>query len=201
LSAALRERELAPDGLFVFALGKMGAFELNYSSDIDVSVFFDPDRFEGGDYEAADAAARVIRRMTSILQDRTRDGYVFRTDLRLRPDPSSTPVAVSTKRAELYYDSVGQNWERMVWIKGRCAAGDEVAANAFLQTMQPFVWRRHLDYWAIADVHAIKNMINVKAGDKSLHDVAADLKLDLSNAAGTEFQICRNIVQRLIAGF
>ncbi|MEO0450073.1 MAG: bifunctional [glutamine synthetase] adenylyltransferase/[glutamine synthetase]-adenylyl-L-tyrosine phosphorylase [Pseudomonadota bacterium] len=187
LSAALRERELAPDGLFVFALGKMGAFELNYSSDIDVSVFFDPDRFEGGDYEAADAAARVIRRMTSILQDRTRDGYVFRTDLRLRPDPSSTPVAVSTKRAELYYDSVGQNWERMVWIKGRCAAGEEVAANAFLKTMQPFVWRRHLDYWAIADVHAIKNMINVKAGDKSLHDVAADLKLGPGGIREIEF--------------
>ena len=187
LFAALRERELSPDGLFICALGKMGAFELNYSSDIDVAAFFDPAIFQGGDYEAADAAARVIRRMTSILQDRTPDGYVFRTDLRLRPDPSSTPVAVSTKRAELYYDSVGQNWERMVWIKGRGAAGDSSAAARFLETLRPFVWRRHLDYWAIADVHAIKNMINAKAGDKSLRDVAADLKLGPGGIREIEF--------------
>ena len=187
LSAALAERSLSGDGLFITALGKMGAHELNYSSDIDVAAFFDPELFQGGDYEAADAAARVIRRMTSLLQDRTRDGYVFRTDLRLRPDPSSTPVAVSKRRAELYYESIGQNWERMVWIKGRCAAGDERAAARFLDAMQPFVWRRHLDYWAIADVHAIKNMINAKAGDTSLEDVSADLKLGPGGIREIEF--------------
>ncbi|MEL6415039.1 MAG: glutamine-synthetase adenylyltransferase, partial [Pseudomonadota bacterium] len=187
LSSALTEKSLSGDGLFVAALGKMGAHELNYSSDIDVAAFFDPDVFRGGDYEQTDAAARVVRRMTSLLQDRTRDGYVFRTDLRLRPDPSSTPVAVSTRRAELYYESIGQNWERMVWIKGRCAAGDERAAARFLKAMQPFVWRRHLDYWAIADVHAIKNMINAKAGDNSLGDVAADLKLGPGGIREIEF--------------
>ena len=187
LSAALAERSLAEDGLFITALGKMGAHELNYSSDIDVAAFFDPDIFQGGDYDTADAAARVIRRMTSLLQDRTKDGYVFRTDLRLRPDPSSTPVAVSTRRAELYYESIGQNWERMVWIKGRCAAGDEHAAARFLEALRPFVWRRHLDYWAIADVHAIKNMINAKVGDKSLEDVSADLKLGPGGIREIEF--------------
>lgn len=187
LSAALAEKSLAGDGLFITALGKMGAHELNYSSDIDVAAFFDPEVFQGGDYDAADAAARVIRKMTRLLQDRTRDGYVFRTDLRLRPDPSSTPVAVSTRRAELYYESIGQNWERMVWIKGRCAAGDEAAAANFLKAMQPFVWRRHLDYWAIADVHAIKNMINAKGGGKSLEDVSADLKLGPGGIREIEF--------------
>ncbi|GAB5454222.1 MAG: bifunctional [glutamine synthetase] adenylyltransferase/[glutamine synthetase]-adenylyl-L-tyrosine phosphorylase [Henriciella sp.] len=187
LSAALAEKSLAGDGLFITALGKMGAYELNYSSDIDVAAFFDPDVFQGGDYDTADAAARVIRKMTRLLQDRTRDGYVFRTDLRLRPDPSSTPVAVSTRRAELYYESIGQNWERMVWIKGRCAAGDETAAANFLNAMQPFVWRRHLDYWAIADVHAIKNMINAKGGGKSLEDVSADLKLGPGGIREIEF--------------
>lgn len=187
LQVALRDRDLVQNGIFVTALGKMGALELNYSSDIDVAAFYDPDRFEGGAYEAADAAARVIRKMTTILQDRTREGYVFRTDLRLRPDPSSTPVAVSTRRAELYYDSVGQNWERMVWIKGRTAAGDQEAGKAFLEVLQPFIWRRHLDYWAIADVHAIKNMINAKAGDKSLNDVSADLKLGPGGIREIEF--------------
>ena len=187
LQSALRARELSQDGIFVAALGKMGARELNYSSDIDVAAFFDPDRFDGGAYETADAAARVIRQMTTILQDRTPEGYVFRTDLRLRPDPSSTPVAVSTRRAELYYDSVGQNWERMVWIKGRIAAGDIQSGETFLEILRPFIWRRHLDYWAIADVHAIKNMINAKGGDKSLNDVSADLKLGPGGIREIEF--------------
>lgn len=187
LNAALRERDLNASGLFVIALGKMGAYELNYSSDIDVAAFFDPDRFEGGAREPATAAAWVIQQAARTLSDRTADGYVFRTDLRLRPDPSSTPVAVSTRRAELYYESVGQNWERMVWIKARTSAGDDTASAGFLEAMTPFVWRRHLDYWAISDVHAIKDMINAKAGDKSLHDVAADLKLGPGGIREIEF--------------
>ena len=187
MDAALQERDLDAPGLFVIALGKMGAHELNYSSDIDVAAFFDPDLFDGGAREPATAAAWTIQQTARTLTDRTRDGYVFRTDLRLRPDPSSTPVAVSTRRAELYYESVGQNWERMVWIKGRASAGDSDAAARFLEMMQPFVWRRHLDYWSISDVHAIKDMINAKAGDKSLHDVAADLKLGPGGIREIEF--------------
>ncbi|MCR9079618.1 MAG: bifunctional [glutamine synthetase] adenylyltransferase/[glutamine synthetase]-adenylyl-L-tyrosine phosphorylase [Hyphomonadaceae bacterium] len=187
LTASVRRRELTVDGLFAVALGKMGAFELNYSSDIDIAVFFDPDRFSGGEREPIDAAVRTIRNMISLLDDRTPDGYVFRTDLRLRPDPSSTPVAVSTRRAELYYESVGQNWERMVWIKGRAAAGDLDAGNAFIGALEPFVWRRHLDYWAIADVHAIKNMINAKVGAQSLEDVAPDVKLGPGGIREIEF--------------
>lgn len=197
LDAALAKRDLTQDGLFIVALGKMGAFELNYSSDIDVSAFFDPDVFQGGAMEPGEAAARTLQQVTRILSDRTPDGYVFRTDLRLRPDPSSTPVAVSTRRAELYYESVGQNWERMVWIKARHSAGDPEATAAFLKIMEPFVWRRHLDYWAISDVHSIKDMINAKAGDKSLHDVAADLKLGPGGIREVEFFVQ---TQQLILG-
>lgn len=187
LHNALSHRDLSDRGIFVVALGKMGAFELNYSSDIDIAAFVDPDVFQGGAMEPVEAATRTIQRMSRTLSDRTPQGYVFRTDLRLRPDPSSTPVAVSTRRAELYYESVGQNWERMVWIKGRHSAGDADAAARFLETMEPFVWRRHLDYWAISDVHAIKDMINAKAGDKALHDVAADLKLGPGGIREIEF--------------
>lgn len=187
LTHALAQKDLTDHGLFAVALGKMGAFELNYSSDIDFAVFFDPDRFEGGDRDPGDAAMRAVRRAVGLLSDRTPDGYVFRTDLRLRPDPSSTPLAVSTKRAELYYESVGQNWERMVWIKGRCAAGDAEAGARFLNALEPFVWRRHLDYWAIADVHAIKNMINAKAGDNALEQVSADVKLGPGGIREVEF--------------
>ncbi|NQY97634.1 MAG: bifunctional [glutamine synthetase] adenylyltransferase/[glutamine synthetase]-adenylyl-L-tyrosine phosphorylase [Henriciella sp.] len=187
MSNALLQRGLSGDGLFAVALGKMGAYELNYSSDIDIAVFFDPDRFEGGEREPADAAIRCVRSVISLLDDRTPAGYVFRTDLRLRPDPSSTPVAVSTRRAELYYESVGQNWERMVWIKGRTAAGDQAAGQAFISALEPFVWRRHLDYWAIADVHAIKNMINAKVGAQSLEDPAPDVKLGPGGIREIEF--------------
>jgi glutamate-ammonia-ligase adenylyltransferase len=187
LRAALQQRGLSGDGLFAVALGKMGAFELNYSSDIDMAVFFDPDRFDGGDREPADAAVRCVRHLIGLLDDRTPTGHVFRTDLRLRPDPSSTPVAVSTRRAELYYESVGQNWERMVWIKGRPAAGDTGAGDAFIAALEPFVWRRHLDYWAIADVHAIKNMINAKTGAQSLEDLSPDVKLGPGGIREIEF--------------
>lgn len=187
LSASLLQRGLSGDGLFAVALGKMGAFELNYSSDIDFAVFFDPDRFHGGEREPADAAVRCVRSLIGLLDDRTPAGYVFRTDLRLRPDPSSTPVAVSTRRAELYYESVGQNWERMVWIKGRAAAGDLAAGDAFIAALEPFVWRRHLDYWAIADVHAIKNMINAKVGAQSLEDPSPDVKLGPGGIREIEF--------------
>lgn len=179
--------DLKSDGLFIAALGKMGAYELNYSSDIDMAVFFDPDRFDGGKREPGDAAVRAIQAAMQLLNERTADGYVFRTDLRLRPDPSSTPLAVSTSRASVYYESVGQNWERMVWIKGRHITGDEQTSQAFFEMLEPFVWRRHLDYWAIADVHAIKNMINVKAGLQSIKDAAPDVKLGVGGIREIEF--------------
>lgn len=187
LTAALHARDLSQDGIFIIALGKMGAGELNYSSDIDIAAFYDPEVFDGGEREPGDAAMRVIRDLVRILNEYTGDGYVFRTDLRLRPDPSSTPLCVSTQMAETYYESVGQNWERMAWIKARACAGDMVAAERFLETMQPFVWRRHLDYWAIGDIHAIKNMVNSKAGHPSLSNPAADVKLGPGGIREIEF--------------
>lgn len=187
LSGALAARDLSGEGLFLVALGKMGAHELNYSSDVDVAAYFDPDVFSGGNREPGDAAVRVIRDVCRLMEAQTGEGYVFRTDLRLRPDPRSTPVAVSTRRAEVYYESVGQNWERMVWIKARPCAGDLKTAGDFMQVMQPFVWRRHLDYWAIADIHAIKRMINASAGDPALDDVASDVKLGPGGIREIEF--------------
>ena len=168
LEAALRvtlaRRGVGGAGIFAVALGKMGAYELNYSSDIDICVFYEPGVFMAGDYEAGETAQRIARDIVRIMQELTGDGYVFRTDLRLRPDPSSTPLAVSTRMADLYYESVGQNWERMVWIKGRPTAGDRESAARFLKILSPFVWRRNLDYWAIGDIQAIKRMINSKVG-------------------------------------
>ncbi|NBC19548.1 MAG: bifunctional [glutamine synthetase] adenylyltransferase/[glutamine synthetase]-adenylyl-L-tyrosine phosphorylase [Alphaproteobacteria bacterium] len=187
LGLALAQRGLDATGLFVAALGKMGAHELNYSSDIDLAAFYDPDLFDGGKRAPGEAGVRVIRDMARLLDEQTGEGYVFRTDLRLRPDPRSTPVAVSTRMAELYYESVGQNWERMVWIKGRICAGDAAAGAQFLDMIRPFVWRRHLDYWAVSDIHAIKRMINTSVGDPSLSDPAPDVKLGPGGIREIEF--------------
>ena len=184
---ALNAAGLSSKGIFLVALGKMGAFELNYSSDIDIAAFYEPDLFDGGPKGASAAASRVVQHMTRLLQDQTGDGYVLRTDLRLRPDPRSTPVAVSTKMAELYYESVGQNWERMVWIKARAFAGDTAAAESYLHGLRHFVWRNHLDYWAIGDIHAIKNMINSSANRTDLDRPDADVKLGPGGIREIEF--------------
>jgi len=184
---AVTAANLSQTGLFLVALGKMGAHELNYSSDIDIAAFYDPDKFDGGDRSAGDAAARIIKHMVHLLENRTADGYVLRTDLRLRPDPRSTPLAASTRMAENYYESVGQNWERMVWIKARPFAGDLQTADAFVDMMQSFVWRQHLDYWAINDIHAIKAMINASGDRARLERPDADLKLGAGGIREIEF--------------
>ena len=187
LAHAVRSAGLSDKGLFLIALGKMGALELNYSSDIDIAAFYDPDVFDGGERSAGDAAARIVKHMVHLLETRTAEGYVLRTDLRLRPDPRSTPLAASTRMAEIYYESVGQNWERMVWIKARAFAGDLQAAEAFLGIMQSFVWRQHLDYWAINDIHAIKAMINASDDRASFALPNADLKLGAGGIREIEF--------------
>ncbi len=187
LNAALAAHGLAPDGLFLVAFGKMGAHELNYSSDVDIAAFFDAGRFDGGERDPQEASVRVVREVCRLMEAQTEEGYVFRTDLRLRPDPSSTPLAVSTRRAEIYYESVGQNWERMAWIKARACAGDMESARAFMAHLQPFVWRRHLDYWALADIHAIKRMINARIGGAGEAGDAFDVKLGPGGIREVEF--------------
>lgn len=197
LKVALAHHGLSGDGIFAIALGKMGAFELNYSSDIDFCIFYDPDLFDGGERSPGEAAQRVARDIVRMFDDITEDGYVFRTDLRLRPDPSSTPLAVSTAMAEVYYESVGQNWERMVWIKARPAAGDIAAAKRFLKGMEPYVWRRNLDYWAIGDIQAIKRMINTKAKAREFSIPNPDIKLGPGGIREIEFFVQ---TQQLILG-
>ena len=185
-------------GLFVLALGKHGAHELNYSSDIDISVFYEPEHLllpEGGD--AAEAAVRLTKAMAALLHERTADGYVFRVDLRLRPDPSSTPVAVSVAAALDYYETVGQNWERAAFIKARAVAGDALEAAAFLDEMQAFVWRRNLDFGAIADIHSIKRQIHVHKVDDRLSAPGANLKLGHGGIREIEFYVQ---TQQLILG-
>jgi len=152
-------------GLSVIAMGKMGAHELNYSSDIDLICLFDETRYGSDDFfEARQGLVKATRAMCAMLSDRTANGYVFRTDLRLRPDPAVTPVVIAMEAAERYYESLGRTWERAAYIKARPCAGDLMAGDRFLETLTPFVWRRHLDFAAIQDAHDMRLRIRDHKG-------------------------------------
>ncbi|MCW5759883.1 MAG: bifunctional [glutamine synthetase] adenylyltransferase/[glutamine synthetase]-adenylyl-L-tyrosine phosphorylase [Phenylobacterium sp.] len=187
-------------GWFCIAMGKQGAFELNYSSDIDVSVFFAPEPLEAALAEGQEVlafAVRVTQRLSELMQAKTADGYVFRMDLRLRPDPSSTPPAVPVPAALEYYETVGQNWERAAFIKGRACAGDIPAAEAFLKELQPYIWRKNLDFAAIADIHSIKRQIHAHKVDERVSAKGVDLKLGRGGIREIEFYVQ---TQQLILG-
>lgn len=185
-------------GWIVIGMGKLGARELNYSSDIDLIVFFDPEAPAIVDpYEASELFVRLTRRLVRILQDRTEHGYVFRTDLRLRPDPGSTPLAIPVEAALNYYESRGQNWERAAMIKARALAGDVAAGEAFLKELQPYVWRKYLDYAAIADVHSIKRQIHAHKGHGEVAVRGHNVKLGRGGIREIEFFVQ---TQQLIAG-
>ncbi|NBZ87607.1 glutamine-synthetase adenylyltransferase [Stagnihabitans tardus] len=153
-----------PHGMVVLAMGKMGAHELNYSSDIDLICLFDETLHPGTEMEARQAFIRVTRKMTGLLSDITQDGYVFRTDLRLRPDASVMPVCLSMASALAYYEAEGRTWERAAHIKARPCAGDIAAGERYLKALTPFVWRRHLDYAAIQDAHDMRLRIRDHKG-------------------------------------
>ena len=185
-------------GYIVVAMGKMGAFELNYSSDIDLIVFFDPASPLVPEGEAAAPLfVKVTQRLVKLLQERTADGYVFRTDLRLRPDPASTAIAISTPAALDYYESAGQNWERAAMIKARACAGDIPAGEKLLRELSPFVWRKYLDYVALADVHAMKRQINAYRGHGEIAVEGHNIKLGRGGIREVEFFAQ---TQQLIAG-
>ncbi len=181
---------VTPDnaGYVVLAMGKLGAGELNYSSDIDVIALYDPLKLRyGGRRSLPERLQRLTRDLTTLLDQRTPDGYVFRTDLRLRPDPSAMPLAMTVNAAETYYESLGQNWERAAMIKARPAAGDLATGRGFLKALRPFVWRKNLDFWAIRDIHSIKRQINAHRGGGQVNVLGHDVKLGRGGIREIEF--------------
>jgi glutamate-ammonia-ligase adenylyltransferase len=185
-------------GHIVLAMGKMGAFELNYSSDIDLIVFYDPDAPAVVDKDDVTAFhVRITRGLVKLLQERTADGYVFRVDLRLRPDPASTQIAVSTETALNYYGSVGQNWERAALIKARVCAGDIAAGEAMLAQLSPFIWRKYLDFAAVADIEALKRQIHAYRGHEDIAVEGHNIKLGRGGIREIEFFVQ---TQQLVAG-
>jgi glutamate-ammonia-ligase adenylyltransferase len=190
--AGLEERDPArleeTTGLVVLAMGKYGAFELNYSSDIDLVVFYDAARFpfaKKGDPRAA--AVELVQGLVKLIAERGGGDYVFRVDLRLRPDAGATQVAISTEAALDYYEAMGQNWERAAMIKARACAGDPRTASDFAAGIAPFIWRRHLDFAAIADIHAIKRQIHAHGGHGEIAVAGHNIKLGRGGIREIEF--------------
>jgi glutamate-ammonia-ligase adenylyltransferase len=187
-------------GYIVLAMGKHGAFELNYSSDIDLIVFFEAARARpllAEPDEVTDFFVRLTKQVVRLMQSITADGYVFRVDLRLRPDPGATAIAMSTDAAMQYYGSIGQNWERAALIKARPVAGDIEAGEAFLAELRPFIWRKSFDYAAINDVHSIKRQIHAAKGHGQIAVAGHDVKLGRGGIREIEFFVQ---TQQLIAG-
>ncbi|MDE2579517.1 MAG: bifunctional [glutamine synthetase] adenylyltransferase/[glutamine synthetase]-adenylyl-L-tyrosine phosphorylase, partial [Hyphomicrobiales bacterium] len=207
LRRAVAEGKLAPAdpaapardcGMVVLALGKHGAGELNYSSDVDLVVFFDPSCAalrEG--VEPLPFYVKITKALARLLSERTGDGYVLRVDLRLRPDPGSTSVAVSLPAALTYYETLGQNWERAAMIKARPIAGEITLGQQFIAELRPFIWRRYFDYAAIADIHAMKRQIHAVKGHDAVTVPGHDVKLGRGGIREVEFFVQ---TQQLIFG-
>lgn len=162
ITAAIKDRVpgAEPKGFAVVGLGKHGGQELNYSSDIDPVFLYDPDTLPRREREdVADSAVRIGRRVIELLSERTEHGYVFRVDMRLRPSPEVTPIAIPVDAAISYYESSALAWEQAAFIRSRAAAGDKALGTYFLQAIQPFIWRRSLDFGQIANIRAMSGQI------------------------------------------
>jgi len=186
------------EGYFIIAMGKLGAMELNYSSDIDFMVFYDAERAglaEGT--EPSQFFVKLTRELVRLIQEGTGDGYAYRTDLRLRPDPGATQIALSTDAGLTYYESFGQNWERAALIKARIMAGDTALGEDFLDQLSPFIWRKYLDFAAVADIHAMKRRVHAHKGHGAIAVSGHDIKLGRGGIRDIEFFAQ---TQQLIAG-
>jgi glutamate-ammonia-ligase adenylyltransferase len=185
-------------GLAILGMGKYGSRELNYSSDIDLVVFYEPEHLPlKAGLSDGEFFVRLTQTLVKLMQERTEDGYVFRTDLRLRPDPGGTPVAVSLPAAEHYYESRGQNWERAAFIKARAVAGDFGAGDRFLKMLTPYIWRKNLDFAAIDDIHSMKRQIHAVGGHGTIAVAGHNIKLGRGGIREIEFFVQ---TQQLIAG-
>ncbi|QNA86751.1 bifunctional [glutamate--ammonia ligase]-adenylyl-L-tyrosine phosphorylase/[glutamate--ammonia-ligase] adenylyltransferase [Sphingomonas sp. So64.6b] len=190
IRAAIEERTpgAEPAGFTAIALGKQGSHELNYSSDIDPILIFDPETLPCRSREdPQEAAVRIGKRVVELLQARDGDGYVLRVDLRLRPSPEATPIALPVEAAIGYYESQALPWERAAFIRARAAAGDVALGRRFLEAVRPFVWRRALDFGAIGEIRGISRRIRDHHSQGQLFGPGFDLKRGRGGIREVEF--------------
>ncbi len=190
IAAAIAERTPgeAPRGFAAIGLGKLGSRELNYSSDIDPILIFDPETLPCRPREdAGEAAVRIGKRMIELLQARDGDGYVFRVDLRLRPSPEITPIVLPVEAAISYYESQALPWERAAFIRSRFCGGDPALGQYFLDAIRPFVWRRGLDYGTIREIRDISRRIRDHHAQGQAFGLGYDLKRGRGGIREVEF--------------
>ena len=190
IAEAIAERtpDAVPQGFVAIALGKQGSRELNYSSDIDPILLYDPDTLpRRAREEPGDAAIRIARRVVELLQARDVEGYVLRVDLRLRPSPEVTPIALPVDAAIGYYESQALPWERAAFIRARAAAGDVALGQHFLDTVRPFVWRRALDFGAIGEIRGLTRRIRDHYAGGQVFGPGYDLKRGRGGIREVEF--------------
>ncbi|WP_137897241.1 bifunctional [glutamine synthetase] adenylyltransferase/[glutamine synthetase]-adenylyl-L-tyrosine phosphorylase [Sphingomonas sp. 2SG] len=190
IRAAIEERTpgAEPRGFAVIALGKQGSRELNYSSDIDPILIFDPRTLpHRAREEPEEAAVRIAKRVVELLQARDGDGYVLRVDLRLRPSPEATPIALPVDGAIGYYESQALTWERAAFIRSRAAAGDLELGRYFLDAIRPFVWRRGLDFGAIGEIRDLSRRIRDHYASGQAFGPGYDLKRGRGGIREAEF--------------
>ncbi len=187
-------------GLFVLAMGKMGAGELNYSSDIDLICLYDDTRISDDNHDSARVRfIRIVRRFVSLMSAHSETGYVLRTDLRLRPDPLVTPVCMPADAALRYYESFGRNWERAAFIKARGCAGDRHAASDFLKSLEPFIWRRSLDYASVEDVRRMRELIREKVLSRP-DDQKGEINVKLGRGGIRDIELMTQTMQIIVGG-
>ena len=190
IETAIRERnpDEPPRGFAIIALGKLGSCELNFSSDVDLLLLFDPETLPHRAREdSGEAAVRIGRRFVELLQKRTEDGYVARVDLRLRPSPEVTPIALSVNAAISYYESSAVGWERAAFIRARACAGDKALGEHFLAAIQPFVWRRALDFGAIEEIRKMGQAIRDHYAHRQQFGPGYDVKRGRGGIREVEF--------------
>ena len=183
-----REGKRQPAGFVVLGMGKLGGQELNFSSDIDLIYLYERDGEtssggEKGDLTSREFFTRLAQEITHALSDLAFVGRVFRVDLRLRPDGANGPVVNSLPNALLYYESRGQMWERSAFIKARPVAGEKDLGELFLAEIDPFIYRRYLDFTTVEDIKEMKALvqrslqtklpkgINVKLGRGGIREI------------------------------
>lgn len=178
-------------GFVVMGMGKLGAFELNFSSDIDLIYLYETDAgttdggAEGKPVSLHQYFVRLSETITRIVSEVTEDGFVFRVDLRLRPEGTRGDLANSLRSAEIYYESWGQTWERAALIKARPVAGDTAVGEEFLRIVTPFVYRKYLDFTSIEEIKEMKDRINLAAA--RARKTGRDLKLGAGGIREIEF--------------
>lgn len=200
ISEAVAQRTPDADarGFVVIALGKHGSRELNYSSDIDPILIYDPRTVPLRPREdPAEGAVRIAKAVVHLLNTRDGDGYVFRVDLRLRPSPEATQIALPVDAAISYYESSALGWERAAYIRARAAAGDTALGTDFLDAIRPFVWRRSLDFGAVGELRAMSQRIRAHHSAGQKFGPGFDLKRGRGGIREIEFFVQ---IQQLIHG-